>query len=111
MPFIQSPALDNIKQDKTIRLKEIWFESCKTIRLKRIHTKRLFIKSLYHLFKIDINTCLPFLHKGRLKTSIHFQTAFFSLSSLIPNHAGSLSINPMFATGLNNFRHQLIQVA
>lgn len=59
----------------------------------------------------DINTCLPFLHKGRLKTSIHFQTAFFSLSSLIPNHAGSLSINPMFATGLYNFRHQLIQVA
>ena len=62
-------------------------------------------------FKRDINTCLPFLHKGRLKTSIHFQTAFFSLSSLIPNHAGGLSVNPMFATGLNNFRHQLIQVA
>lgn len=60
--------------------------------------------------KIDINTCLPFLHKGRLKTSIHFQTAFFSLSSLIPNHAGSFSINPMFATGLNNFRYQLIQI-
>ena len=62
-------------------------------------------------FKIDINTCLLFLHKGRLKTSIHFQTAFFGLSSLIPNHAGGLSINPMLATGLNNFRHQLIQVA
>lgn len=62
-------------------------------------------------FKIDIDTYLPFLHKGRLKTSIHFQTAFFSLSNLIPNHAGGLSINPMFATGLNNFRYQLIQVA
>ena len=60
--------------------------------------------------KIDINTCLPFLHKGRLKTSIHFQTAFFSLLSLIPHHAGSFSINPMIATGLNDFRHQLIQI-